>query len=81
MNCKKMKHGVFRPAFAIGLMLGSVALQSCSDDILTGQPSWLGNSIYEELQEDGNYTVTLRLIDDLGLHDHVTGAQMQQAGH
>ena len=72
MNCKKMKHGVFRPAFAIGLMLGSVALQSCSDDILTGQPSWLGNSIYEELQEDGNYTVTLRLIDDLGLHDQMS---------
>ncbi|MBM6992493.1 MAG: fasciclin domain-containing protein [Prevotella sp.] len=72
MNCKQMKHGVLRPAFAIGLMLGSVALQSCSDDILTGQPSWLGNSIYEELQKDGNYTVTLKLIDDLGLHDQMS---------
>ena len=43
-------------------------MQSCKDDdlILTGQPSWLGNSIYEWLQEEGNYKYTLRLIDDLG---------------
>lgn len=43
-------------------------MQSCKDDdlILTGQPSWLGNSIYERLQEEGNYKYTLRLIDDLG---------------
>lgn len=49
------------------LLVGaSVApLVSCSDDVLTGQPSWLGNSIYERLQEDGNYTTVLRLIDDL----------------
>ena len=54
-------------------MLGCVgALQSCSDDTLTGQPSWLGNSIYEELQKDGKYTVTLKLIDDLGYHDQMS---------
>lgn len=43
-------------------------MQSCKDDdlILTGQPSWLGNSIYERLQDEGNYKYTLRLIDDLG---------------
>lgn len=72
MICKQMKKGVVRPALAIGLMLGSVALQSCSDDTLTGQPSWLGNSIYEELQKDGKYTVTLKLIDDLGMHDQMS---------
>jgi len=45
----------------------SVALTSCSEkDELMDQPSWLGNSIYERLQEDGNYKYTLRLIDDLG---------------
>jgi len=44
-------------------------LQSCEKDILTGQPEWLGNSIYERLQEEGNYTYTLRLIDDLGQTD------------
>ena len=45
----------------------SVALTSCSEkDELMDQPSWLGNSIYERLQEDGGYQYTLRLIDDLG---------------
>ena len=46
-------------------------MQSCKDDdlILTGQPSWLGNSIYERLQDEGNYKYTLRLIDDLGEKD------------
>ena len=50
---------------ACGLLMGAWTVQSCSDDVLTGQPSWLGNSIYERLQEDGNYTTLLRLIDDL----------------
>ena len=46
-------------------------MQSCKDDdlILTGQPSWLGNSIYERLQDEGTYKYTLRLIDDLGETD------------
>ena len=50
-----------------GLLLGATvaSLSSCKDDVLTGQPEWLGNSIYERLQEDGNYTTVLRLIDDL----------------
>lgn len=51
-----------------GLLMGAWSLQSCKDDsiLLTGQPEWLGNSIYERLQEDGNYTTLLRLVDDLG---------------
>ena len=50
-----------------GLLLGATvaSLSSCKDDVLTGQPEWLGNSIYERLQEDGGYTTVLRLIDDL----------------
>ena len=48
------------------LLMGTWTVQSCKDDYtLTGQPSWLGNSIYERLQEDGNYTTLLRLVDDL----------------
>ena len=53
-------------------MLAALSLQSCEKDILTGQPSWLGNSIYERLQEGievngekQQFTVVLRLIDDL----------------
>ncbi len=59
---------------ACGLILGAGILQSCEKEILTGQPEWLGNSIYERLQEgitvnDGSvktFDTTLRLIDDLG---------------
>jgi len=48
--------------------MGAWSLQSCEDEVLTGQPSWLGNSIYERLQEDpvDKYSTLLRLIDDLG---------------
>ena len=55
---------------ACGLLMGASVLQGCKDDfVLTGQPEWLGNSIYERLEEDGNYTTMLRLIDDLGQHE------------
>lgn len=52
------------------LLVGSAGLvSSCKDESLYEEPSWLGNSIYERLQEDGNYTYTLRLIDRLDLTD------------
>jgi hypothetical protein len=55
---------------ACGLLLGTWTMQGCKDDtLLEGQPSWLGNSIYERLQEDGNFTTLLRLVDDLGQHE------------
>ena len=52
---------------ACALLIGASVMQSCKDDdlILTGQPEWLGNSIYERLQDEGNYKTMLRLIDDL----------------
>ena len=54
-------------SFLISYFSFSVALTSCSEkDELMDEPSWLGNSIYERLQEDGSYQYTLRLIDDLG---------------
>ena len=55
---------------ALGLLVGTSVLQGCKDDnVLTGQPDWLGNSIYERLEEDGQYKTMLRLIDDLGQHE------------
>ena len=55
-----------------GFVAGAAMMQSCDKDILTGQPEWLGNSIYERLEEgievDGQtktFKTTLRLIDDL----------------
>lgn len=49
-------------------LLVGTALTSCEDELLTGMPSWLGSSIYEELQARGNYQTTLRLIDDPALN-------------
>lgn len=72
MKCKHLTFGITRSAFAIGLVAGALSLQSCKDDLLTGQPSWLGNSIYEELKNQGNYQYTLRLIDDLGLTEKMS---------
>ncbi len=59
---------------ACGMLLGAGMIQSCDKDVLTGQPEWLGNSIYERLQEgievsDGStrtFATTIKLIDDLG---------------
>lgn len=52
---------------ACSLLIGTACLQSCKDDdvALTGQPSWLGESIYAQLQKEGNYTTLLKLIDDV----------------
>lgn len=43
------------------------AVSSCKDDYTwdDGNPSWLGSSIYDYLQEDGNYKNFTKLIDDL----------------
>lgn len=69
MKSKAMRHLFCRSAFAACLMGTAVMLPSCEDDVLTGQPSWLGNSIYERLEEEGNYQTTLKLIHDLGQYD------------
>ena len=53
---------------ACTLLIGAACLQSCKDDdevALTGQPDWLGESIYAQLQKEGNYTTLLKLIDDV----------------
>ena len=41
---------------------------SCSDgyDLDEKEPSWLGSSIYAYLEEEGNFSNYLQLIDDLG---------------
>ena len=67
MKSKTMKHLFCRSAWAACLMGTAMMWQSCEDDTLTGQPSWLGESIYAQLESEGNYKTTLQLIDDLGL--------------
>lgn len=52
----------------IGLaVIAAGGLSACSDgyDLAENDPSWLGSSIYDYLKSEGNYTNTVRLIDDL----------------
>lgn len=59
-----LKRRLSRFAGGVGtvFLLGGV-FAGCSDDLLTGQPSWLGESIYAELESRGNFTETLKLIN------------------
>ena len=57
---RRITHWVL-PACTVFLSFGVVT--SCSDDLLTGTPSWLGESIYSELESRGNFKETLKLID------------------
>lgn len=58
-----MKHGVLS-----SVMLLSASLVSCSDDYRYDDttPDFLGESIYEYLEQDGNFSNYLRLVDDFG---------------
>lgn len=63
-----MINKIAKAKLALLALLAVGALQSCDKDILTGQPEWLGNSIYERLEEgiDGkSFNYTIRLINDL----------------
>ena len=53
-------------------MLVSVMLcVSCREDYIYDEqePEWLGESIYDYLVEQGNYTYYVRLIDELDYKD------------
>lgn len=53
------------------LMGGLVTVCACSEDYDLDEksPSWLGSSIYDYLNGQGNYTNMVRMIDDLGYKD------------
>jgi hypothetical protein len=53
----------------IFFLLPAVIISCGEKDELMEEPSWLGNSIYDRLNEEDNYRYTLRLIDDLGQKD------------
>ena len=65
-HVKKLYHRL--PVFLIGLVVWSSLFVSCKDVYKydNEQPDWLGESIYEYLATDGNYTNFVRIIDDLG---------------
>lgn len=51
--------------------LTGFALSGCQDDYIYDRetPDMLGNSIYEYMKEDGEFTYFLKLIDDLGYQE------------
>ena len=52
---------------ALVLLLTGGLMYSCSDDydLPDKTPGWLGSSIYNYLKDQGNFTNTVKLIDDL----------------
>ncbi|MEI7502239.1 MAG: hypothetical protein WCJ61_03060, partial [Paludibacter sp.] len=52
----------------ISLALGGTFFVSCVDQnyYANNEPEWLGASIYDYLQTDGNYKIYVKLIDELG---------------
>lgn len=48
---------------ASAVLLLSGTLTGCKDDLLTGMPEWLGESVYAELERRGNFKETLKLIN------------------
>ncbi len=65
---------------ACAVFLGGALLTSCEDDLLTGTPSWLGSSIYDELQERGTFTQTLALINDKVLAEDNYPSMLSRTG-
>ncbi len=65
MKGSNIKFKMYRLTFSAGILLAMGGLWvSCEDELLTGQPDWLGSSIYEELEKRGNFTTALALIND-----------------
>ena len=63
-TCKRSRQWMLAVA---GVLLGSAWLSSCSQyDLDEKTPEGWGSSIYSWLDEQGNYTNTVRMINDLG---------------
>ena len=66
---RRLARKVSRLFAAFLLIGGPMSWSSCTDDLLTGTPSWLGSSIYEELESRGDFKTTLALINDPDLSE------------
>ena len=65
-----LKPGWCRVSVAAALSVCLMQFTSCTKyDLDENDPAGWGASIYSYLEEDGNYTNTVRLINDLGLKD------------
>lgn len=62
--------------FSTGVLVGALcmAMYSCNDGYEWAQekPAWLGQSIYDELARRGNFSIYLKMVDDLGRKDFLS---------
>lgn len=65
---QKKNQRKFAPLWAGLALCAFGCFYSCNDgyDLMDNDPDWLGSSIYDYLNADGNYTNMVRLINDLG---------------
>ncbi len=63
-----MKNSILQRGFkrtcriSIVVSLLGATLTGCEDELLTGTPSWLGESVMGELEKRGNFSQTIKLI-------------------
>ncbi len=72
---KVLRTKPYRVLLSTGILAGALCMMpSCSDDYEWAQekPSWLGKSIYDELARRGNFSIYLKMVDDLGRTDFLS---------
>lgn len=67
----KLSQGAIKTLCAVSVC---ASMYSCKDDYRLDDetPSWLGSSIYEYLQQQGNFKTFINLIDDLGYKEDMS---------
>lgn len=65
--CKRKRKSTLLAILSL-VIASAFVMTSCEEGYTLGKedPDWLGSSIYDYLKSNGNYTNTVRLIDDLG---------------
>lgn len=72
LRTKMLWRRVCKGTLCSGYMaISLLAMAACSDNYEWAQdkPAWLGESIYDELQKRGNFSIYLKMADDLGRTD------------
>lgn len=75
MLIKVLRAKPYRVLLSTGILAGALCMMpSCSDDYEWAQekPVWLGKSIYDELARRGNFSIYLKMVDDLGRTDFLS---------
>lgn len=73
---KVLRAKPYKALISTGVLAGALCMvmPSCDDGYEWAQekPSWLGQSIYDELARCGNFSIYLKMVDDLGRKDFLS---------